>query len=159
MRRIFCLLILMMSISDSAFCYCLGTGKSFQERLRDEFASAKVVFIGKVVSQNIVNTAPAPSYCLDVSFEVSKLYKGINERFIVVQTGWGCGDYRGYIDFEDNEEYVIFAFLLKDGTFYVDECSPNQKLTHLKEENLKLLDTLSRSGTVIKKEIKNSNEH
>lgn len=124
MRKIICLLVLMIVASNIAYaCEC-----GMPETPSIGLFNADAVFTGKVIQ---IYKSKDNKYILDVKFKILKIYKGVLDDFVVINTtvrGPSCG-----FPFVKNEEYLIYAYSRK-GILSTNICSRTKKLSEARED-------------------------
>lgn len=99
----------------------------------DALKSTDAVFIGKVIKIEAVDDG-----VLGVTFEISKAFKGVSKKWILIQTGVGGPDCSFH--FEEGEQYIVYAshyswktFEPSD-SFSVSSCSRTTILSEASED-------------------------
>jgi len=99
-----------------------------------EFNLAHAVFIGKVIE--IKKTVPdkdTGSYIETVKFELKKAWKRDSESFVIITNKiQGCAN-----GFDENEEWLVYAYKMQDGTLVTGCCCSRTKLLTEAAEDLK----------------------
>lgn len=130
--------------SLSAFaCSCVELGTPLEQL---EWANA--VFTGKVVDidipRGIVISSADP---VKVTFEVSKIWKGTDDKTLVVTTareGASCG-----YSFERGESYLVYAYLDQPGNvLQATSCSRTALLSDAEEDLAKLGKSFAPTTTI-----------
>ena len=137
MRRIL-VAVMFLVVADAAnACSCAG-----RMTPEDEFADAKIVFVGRVESvRDRLGTfkrypVDDKHYCTDAGMEatfgVMKAWKGVVSRRVVILTGRGSGDC-GF-QFETGVDYVVYAWPGGKSGCQTSICSRTRKLEHASDD-------------------------
>lgn len=110
--------VCLMSAQNSHACTCIVVDKnaSLEEKVGAEKNSASAVFSGTVLKIERISDSRN-----SVTFDVERLWKGIDSPEIKVLTGNRGGDC-GYV-FEVNIAYLVYAFGSDDGELGTTICS------------------------------------
>jgi len=99
---------------------------------RESLEHATAVFAGKVININVLSgTSISSADPVEVTFEVSQIWKGPNYRTLAVITainGVSCG-----FSFKQNKEYIVYAYGEENG-LSTTICSRTKLLTNAQED-------------------------
>ena len=127
---IFCSTLLAAN-ETRAQCTCIPTYVNITAR--GEFNLAYAVFVGKVVA--IENTPPDKNnrYVETVTFEVMRAWKhDVNATLVITNSIYGCIN-----GFKKNEEWLVYVYKKKDGSFETYCCCSRTRLSAKADEDLK----------------------
>jgi hypothetical protein len=98
---------LVFSSAYACQCYLPDYDKSEEQRISEEFKDSIAVFEGKVKSIFDFHTNDRSQSERRVIFTVTKAWKGVNSKEVLILTGFGGGDC-GY-EFEVGKSYLVYA--------------------------------------------------
>src|SRR5688572_9994354 len=127
------LFVLFVFVQDATACSCVSTMSGNPPC--QSFWSAPVVFSGRVtgIDQIDVKIGDLGGFKQNlVRFSVSANHRGEIGPTVDVVTGQGGGDC-GY-RFETNQNYLVYAHKLEDGTLSTGICSPTKPLEKANED-------------------------
>ncbi|MDT5123605.1 MAG: hypothetical protein QOC96_3087 [Acidobacteriota bacterium] len=132
--QIFLLLGLFYFVAGETFAQCSCVAERRDITPHKEFKLADAVFIGKVIE--IKKTAPdkdTGGYIETVKFEVKKAWKQDLDTLVTIQNKiQGCIN-----GFDENEEWLVYAYKKQDGTFGTYCCCSRTRLLSKAAEDLK----------------------
>lgn len=128
-----------------AQCSCVAERKDITPH--KEFKLADAVFIGKVIEiKKTDHDKDTGSYVETTKFEVKKAWKQDLDAFVIIQN-----KIRGCINgFDENEEWLVYAYKKQDGTFSTYCCCSRASLLAKAVEDLKEFETKGELPTKIR---------
>src|ERR1051325_3497453 len=115
-------LLLLTTTKTNAQCTCAT--EYVHITAQKEFALASIVFVGKVVSVTKSDRDEKNSYIETVSFKVTKAWKhDLPADLTITNVIQGCVN-----GFEDNEEWLVYAYRNADGSVRTRCCCSRTKL-------------------------------
>jgi len=134
--KILSLVIPLLIAHAANACSCAG-----QMTAADEFADAKIVFVGRVESvrdrssflTRLFRKNPDEKhYCRDVGMEVTfgvqKAWKGVATRHLVLLTGRGGGDCG--VLFKTGVDYIVYAWPPGESGCQTSICTRTREVDH-----------------------------
>ena len=117
MRKTICLVaFLALLLSNALFaCEC-----QYYESLEVKFAKMDAVFVGRVTKVGPLKNS-ADNY--DVTFEIEKLYKGVNGKAVVVSLPAPGAANCNVGLLAENTRYLVYATLIPNGKLAASMCS------------------------------------
>lgn len=132
-KTIFVLLLFILFIStNESFAQCDCSKYPHEIKPIEEFNSSDAVFVGKVIEiQKTERDNKTGNYVETVKVEVQKVWKVDSPKVVlIVNKIEGCIN-----GFEENEEWLIYAYKKSDGTFGTGCCcSRTTSLSKAKED-------------------------
>ena len=136
MRNTLLLIIIFGSISLTANetrAQCTCPPKYVDITARNEFNLADVVFVGKVVEIKNTPREKDDRYVQTVIFRVTRAWKhDVNSDFTITNRIYGCIN-----GFEKDEEWLVYAYKNKDGTFVTYCCCSRTRLLAKADDDVK----------------------
>ena len=109
-------LVLLAAGETRAQCACAPEYVNITARA--EFNLAYVVFVGKVVALKKTSPDKNGQYVETVTFQVTRAWKrDVNSNLTITNTIQGCLN-----GFQENEEWLVYAYKHKDGTLGTHCC-------------------------------------